>query len=110
MADPQHCLRQATRIGPCCRRVIEHLFDDRVLDHLRAAQGLIRLEKKFGRERLEAACARAIAFDEPRYRTVKTILDKGLDQHATPDLIGDLTATYTRGGRFCRDLASLLHH
>lgn len=110
MADPQHCLRQAARIGPQCRRVVESLFADRVLDHLRAAQGVIRLEKKFGAARLEAACARALAFADPRYRTIKTILDKGLDQAAARDLFDAVTETYTRGGRFYRDLASLLQH
>lgn len=110
MADPQHCLRQATRIGPSCQRLIEHLFADRVLDHLRAAQGVIRLEKKFGATRLEAACSRAMTFDDPRYRTVKTILDKGLDLQAAHAAFDAVTETYTHGGRFCRDLASLLHH
>lgn len=110
MADPQHCLQQAARIGPSCRRLIEHLFSDRVLDHLRAAQGVVRLEQKFGATRLEAACHRALAFDAPRYRTVKTILDKGLDLQAAHDAFDAMAETYTHGGRFCRDLASLLHH
>jgi len=110
MADPQYCLRQAARIGPACRGLIERLFAHRVLDQLRAAQGVIRLEKKFGAVRLEAACARALSFDDPRYRTVKTILDKGLDQLAAHALFEAVADTYTRGGRFCRDLASLLHH
>ena len=110
MADPQHCLRQATRIGPNCQSVIEKLFADRVLDHLRAAQGVIRLEKKFGTERLEAACARALSFGQARYRTIKTILDKGLDQSAAIEAFDAVADTYTRGGRFCRDLTSMLHH
>ncbi|MBK7043797.1 MAG: hypothetical protein IPH50_08955 [Rhodanobacteraceae bacterium] len=68
------------RIGPHCHALIQRLFANRVLDHLRAAQGVIRLEKQRGSARLEAACERALAFDDPRYRTVKTILAKGLDQ------------------------------
>ncbi|NTU62679.1 MAG: hypothetical protein HGB05_04585, partial [Chloroflexi bacterium] len=39
-----------------------------------------RLGKTYGPVRLEAACHRALAFANPRYRTVKTILAKGLDQ------------------------------
>lgn len=34
---------------------------------------------------LEAACRRALAFDEIRYHTVKTILVKGLDLQTVPD-------------------------
>lgn len=111
MQDPQWCLRQATEIGPHCLAVIESLFADRVLDHLRAAQGIVRLAKSFGATRLEAACRRALSFDDPRYRTVKTILEGGLDQQIdepAPDL--DLPDAYRGEGRFCRNIASLLLH
>ena len=107
MADPQHCLAAAERIGPHCRRVIEHLFADRVLDNLRAAQGVVRLAGQHGNARLEAACERALAFADPRYRTIKTILARGLDQQvlaAQTEI--DL---YRRGGRFCRNPSELLH-
>ena len=110
LADPEYCLAQAGIIGPHCLAVVEHLFADRVLDHLRAAQGVIRLQKRFGSKRLEAACQRAIDFADPRYRTVKTILDKGLDQSPSTDLIDTAAEVYSRGGRYCRDTASLLKH
>jgi hypothetical protein len=45
MRDPQWCLRQAGEIGAHCLQLIEHLFRDRVLDNLRAAQGIIGLGK-----------------------------------------------------------------
>lgn len=109
LADPQHCLREAERIGPHCRGVIERLFADRVLDNLRAAQGVIRLKKTYGDARLEAACERALAFDTPRYRTVKTILEKGLDQHDRQAAFDAVADTYTRGGRYCRATPTLLH-
>ena len=60
------------------------LFADRVLDNLRAAQGVIALSKKYGTVRLESACRRALFFDNPRYRTVKSILEQGLDQSPLP--------------------------
>lgn len=109
MRDPQWCLKQASGIGPACRELIERLFADRVLDHLRAAQGVIGLEKRYGSVRLEAACARAVAFDSPLYRTVKTILEKSLDQQPTSQLsLPGLSGAYTGSGRFCRDTANLL--
>lgn len=107
MADPQHCLRESERIGPQCHALIQRLFADRVLDHLRAAQGVIRLEKQHGAARLEAACGRALAFDDPRYRTVKTILDRGLDQTPVSESFDRLADTYSRGGRFGRRPSAL---
>lgn len=110
MRDPQWCLTRARAIGPACHGVIEALFADRVLDNLRAAQGLLRLEQKYTAARLEAACARALDYGEPRYRTVKTILARDLDQEAPPPAIDAMTTTYTEGGRFCRDTRTLLSH
>jgi hypothetical protein len=91
--------------------LIRQLFADRVLDNLRAAQGLIRLKNKYGNIRLEAACQRALDYHNPRYRTVKTILEKGLDQHPSPQLAFDnLADSYTGQGRFCRNIQTLLKH
>jgi transposase len=111
LQGPQWCQRQAEVIGPQCQVLIERLFADRVMDNLRAAQGVIRLAKRYGAERLEAACERALSFDNARYRTVKTILDKGLDQHPPRESAFDqLAESYTGGGRFCRPSHSLLSH
>lgn len=110
MHDPQWCLQEATRIGSACAALIEALFADRVLENLRAAQGVLHLAKTYGTARLEAACARALSFANPRYRTVKTILAKGLDQQPREPAFDTLADTYTRGGRFCRDPKSLLCH
>lgn len=110
MHDPPWCLAQAERIGAQCKALVERLFADRVQENLRAAQGVIGLEKKYGATRLEAACQRALAFDNPRYRAVKTILEKGLDAHADPADAFDRLADSYGAGRFVRDTAKLLTH
>jgi hypothetical protein len=109
MQDPQWCLRQAEAVGPDCHRLIRELFADRVLDNLRAAQGIIGLGKKYGTVRLESACSRALFFDNPRYRTVKGILQKGLDQAQLLDDLNlvALASTYTSAGRFLRQASEL---
>lgn len=107
MQDPQWCLKQAKDIGAHVHQFVQQLFDDRVLDNLRAAQGVIRLGKKYGAARLEAACKRAIFYDNPRYRTVKSILAKGLDQHPVEDDKVLLSSTYTASARFMRTGAEL---
>ncbi len=108
---PDWCRSQAESIGPSCQGLIDALFADRVLDNLRAAQGVIRLAERYGEDRLEAACERALAFENPRYRCVKTILERGLDQHCVePPESVQLAASYTGSGRFCRDTRNLLAH
>jgi transposase len=109
MRDPQWCLKQAAQIGSNCLELIETLFQDRVLDNLRAAQGLIALAKRFGSDRLEAACTRALRFESPRYRTVKTILEKGLDQKPQESPRQPLSNVYTGSGRFCQSDQDPLH-
>lgn len=103
MRDPQWCLKKAKEVGPCCHQLIRTLFADRVLDNLRAAQGVIRLKATFGGRRLEAACMRALHFDNPRYRAVKSILKKGLEQLPLEEESHQpLPSTYTDSGRFLR--------
>lgn len=111
LRDPKWCLKQSERIGPACHALIERLFAHRVLDNLRAAQGIVRLNKTYGAARLEAACQRALDFDNPRYGTVKTILQKGLDGVPSPEHAFDALAdSYTGRGRFSRPTATLLKH
>lgn len=48
----------------------------------RACLGLMRLGERCGNERLEAACARALAIGSPTQRSVKAILKRGLEKVA----------------------------
>ncbi|RPJ20697.1 MAG: IS21 family transposase [Chloroflexi bacterium] len=113
LQDPQWCLRQAEAIGSGCHQLIKTLFSDRVLDNLRAAQGIVGLGKKYGSLRLENACTRALHFDNPRYKTVKIILAKGLDQtpfQADQPVGIPLSSVYTVDGRFLRPAGEMQLH
>jgi len=103
--DRAWCLDQASRIGPACRQLVEHLLSDRIVERLRAAQGVLHLAKAHGAARLEAACARALAHDSPYYRTVKTILATGIDLKAAPGM--PTPEGYAKAPRFARDAQSL---
>ena len=109
MQDPQWCLKQAEQIGSACFQFVQRLFAGTVLDNLRAAQGIIRLQKTYGKLRLEAACCRALAFESLTYRTVKTILKKGLEYQALPNtqVFDALAKTYTGAGQYGRDPSTL---
>ncbi|WP_428776526.1 IS21 family transposase [Vibrio sp.] len=111
MRDPRWCLQQAESIGSHCLQLVTRLFEDKVLENLRAVQGIVRLKDKYGAARLEAACQRALDYQNPRYRSVKTILEKGLDQHPSPQqAFDDLADSYTGQGRFSRNMQNLLKH
>lgn len=110
MQGVEWCLREAERIGPSCHALVRAMFGDTVLVKLRAVQSVLRLEKTYGAIRLEAACRRANHFGTPTSRAVKTILQKGLDLQTDHSAFDVLSATYTQGGRFCRDTETLLVH
>jgi transposase len=108
MRDPQWCLTQAAATGPYCHRFVQRLLDNHVLERLRAAQGVVGLAKRFGAVRLEAACQRALHFDNIQYRAVRVILEKSLDQHTDPQQCFDqMSDAYTGAGRFGRDTRKL---
>jgi transposase len=80
LQTPAWCREQAGEVGPACAQFIAALLGERPLDRLRGAQGVLRLARRYGARRLEAACARAAAAEEYRYHTVKAILARGLDR------------------------------
>ncbi len=104
--DRDWCVEQGTRIGPSCAALIERLLSDRIVERLRAAQAVLRMAERYGAQRLEAACARALAHDSPFYRTVKTILAGGHDLQPLQDLALSARA-YGDRARFARDAESL---
>jgi len=82
---PQFCLTEATIVGPSCLELVETLFKRAYpLDHLRAVQGVVGLAQKVGHERLEAACRRALAFNVPSLKNVKSILNAGSENEPLP--------------------------
>lgn len=101
MRDPQWCLTQAAKVGERCQELVEGLFAHRVLDNLRAVQGLLQLGSRYGKRRLETACARALDHGAGTYRNVRNILEKGLDQQSLP-LPMTLPDAYAGASRFSR--------
>lgn len=76
----EECRTAAAAIGIATSEIVGVLLDDPAVDRLRTAGRLLRLGERFGDERLEAACLRAMQFDEPAYTTVKRILVEGLER------------------------------
>lgn len=84
MRTPVWCREQAARIGPHTAQVVDTMLSLAPLDHLRQVQALLRLERTCGRDRLEKACERAVAFEAFSYGRVKKILEKGLEKEPPP--------------------------
>ncbi len=80
----ESCTELARTVGEATLALVLRLLEDPVLDRLPTAGRLVRLADKYSPERLEAACARALRFEEASYTTVKRILHEGLENAALP--------------------------
>jgi hypothetical protein len=59
--------------------LIHALLADSSLTRLREAQAVLRLTERYPTARVEQACARAMTVEDGHVRTVRAILDHGLD-------------------------------
>ncbi len=83
---PQRFVNWAHKTGLATATVIDEILASRPFPQqgYNACYGVMRLGKSFGDERLEAACARAIALGTASYRSIESILKKGLDRRPLP--------------------------
>ena len=74
--------REASAIGPDAALLCEKILAERPHPEqgFRACLGIIRLVKGFGRERVNAACGRALEIGARTYGSVRSILDNHLDR------------------------------
>jgi len=81
---PERIRRQASRVGPNTEAFVEVIMRQRRHPEqgYRACLGIMRLAKTFGRDRLEAACERAVEINAHSYSSLHSILKNGLDRHA----------------------------
>jgi transposase len=80
--SPDRFVRWAHTIGPHTAQLVQALLDSRKHPQqaYRSCMGILRLAKRYGEERLEAACRRALPAGIHSYKGVKNILDAKLDQ------------------------------
>jgi transposase len=71
--------------------LVEHILASRPHPQhgYRACLGILRLGKSYGAERLEAACRRAVALGAFSYKSVESILKRGLDRQPLPGADAD---------------------
>jgi len=78
--------QQAEKIGPATSKIVDIHLADPIVDRLPTIGRLLRLQERYSPDRLEAACARALAFGDPNYRTIKRILQQGKEYEPHPNL------------------------
>jgi len=83
---PTRIAHWAESIGPKTRELVEAILVERPHPEMgyRSCLGILRLAKRYGNERLEAAAARAVAVRARSYRHVDSILKNGLDRLPLP--------------------------
>ena len=80
---PARIIKWAGEAGPCTKKLVIEIINSKPHPQqgYRACLGIMRLgDKRYGRERLEAACSRALAIQSYSYKSVQSILKKSLDQ------------------------------
>jgi hypothetical protein len=85
MRDPQRMILEAHEVGPHVGRFMTELLAGTFpWAHLRQAQKLLRLVNKYGHDRIDAACRRALSFDLIHVGRVETIVRQSLERDAQP--------------------------
>jgi transposase len=105
---PDACIRQAEQLGPAVGQFVGMLLSGTFpWARLRQAQKLLRLAERYGAARVNAACARALAFELLEVRRVERILRAALEREPGPTERGAVVAL---PARFARPPASFAHH
>jgi transposase len=106
--SPSRLIRWATEVGPHTAQLVEMILRERPHPEqgYRACLGILRLGKLYPPVRVEAAAARALAIHAHSYRSVKSILERGLDQLALefePTPAPRAPHVHVRGPRYFTD-------
>ena len=102
---PETCRALAAEVGPAMSEVVQTLQADTTIDRHARVVRLLKLRSSVGDGRLEAACARALRFDDLTDATFKRILDQGLDTEPPPASPAPAPAR-----TFARSASELLGH
>ncbi len=84
---PQRLVRWAQQTGVATARVVEAIMASRPHPQqgFRSCLGILRLGKTYGNARLESACQRALVLGALSYRSIESILKRGLDRTPLPE-------------------------
>jgi transposase len=83
---PSRIERWAQKTGPSTGALVKEIMERRPHPEqgFRSSLGIIRLERRYGSDRLEAACTRALFMKAYSYKSVESILKNNLDGKELP--------------------------
>jgi hypothetical protein len=89
---PTRMIDWAGKARPFTARLVEAMLAEKPHPEMgyRSALGVISLSRKYGPERVESACTRALRLKIYHYQSVKSILAAGLDSQPLPQLVAPL--------------------
>jgi transposase len=81
---PERFRRLAEAVGPSTAKAVSRILESRTYPEqgYRSCLGILRLGDRYSKERLESASARALHFQALSYKSVKSILETGLDRQS----------------------------
>ncbi|HTP05629.1 MAG TPA: IS21 family transposase [Nitrospirota bacterium] len=104
---PSRIIRWAAKTGPSTEALVKEIMERKAHPEqgFRSALGIIRLGRRYGIERLEAACARALVMRAFSYRSVQSILQHNLDGKELPVLVPGTTIDHEniRGNTYYKE-------
>ena len=79
---PSRLLHWAQSVGPATAQLFAAILESKPHPEMgyRSCLGILRLGQRYSNERLEAAAMRAVSTGACSYRSVKSILERGLDR------------------------------
>ena len=84
---PERVIRWASETGKSTADLVTAILAKKLHPQqgFRSCLGIISLVKRFGKDRVEAACKRALAIGGISFKSVKSILETGLDKNPLPE-------------------------
>jgi transposase len=76
---PAKCLEEAKNIGEGTLEIVQTIFHKKSKQRLRKVQAILRLEDKYGKDRLEDACLKAFIYENYEYEAIRNCLEKNLE-------------------------------
>ncbi len=84
---PERIASWAKKTGDSTEKLVEAIMNSRAHPQqgFRSCLGVLKLAKRYGAERLELACKRALAIGAHSFQSVESILKNNLDQNPVPE-------------------------
>lgn len=88
---PATCQARADEIGEACARFVTEALAPGTMTGLRKAQKVLRLAERYGARALEAACRRAVSYENWHVASLEAILKRETPVHELEEVVPQVT-------------------